>query len=65
MSLFWGVVPICERDAAGVGTAAIVFQNDFRLECLELVATGDLVVLVADNELLPGMHDSIVVTRIS
>ena len=63
MSLFWGVVPIVSEKPLDLEQLQ-TFSGRFQTQCFELV-TGDLIVLVADNELLPGMHDSIVVTRIS
>jgi pyruvate kinase len=62
MSLFWGIFPIVSSSS---------FKPDQLRQLVDHVAltnfelkTGDEVVIVTDTELIPGAHDSIVISRI-
>ena len=62
MSLFWGIVPIVSQssfDTEQIHQLAKHFATRF----FDL-QQGDQVVIVSDTELIPGAHDSIVITKI-
>lgn len=63
MSLFWGIVPIV---SSGSFSAEQIRQltEHFATRFFSL-KQGDEVVIVSDTELIPGVHDSIVIAKIS
>ena len=63
MSLFWGIVPIVSTAAFSAEQIRQLSEH-FATRFFELNA-GDQVVIVSDTELIPGVHDSIVITKIS
>ncbi|MFK7768884.1 MAG: pyruvate kinase [Mariniblastus sp.] len=62
LALFWGVTPILTPDAIEE-TRMQNFINNWAKEKADL-DTGDPVVIVTDTEVLPGVHDSVLVAKI-
>lgn len=62
MSLLWGVIPLVTVEGLELDRIQR-FSERFDSRCFELSA-GDLVVVVTDSELLAGVHDSIMVTKV-
>ena len=62
MSLFWGIVPIISK--SGFKTDQVhQLAKHFATRFFDL-QDGDQVVIVSDTELIPGAHDSMVITKI-
>jgi pyruvate kinase len=62
MSLFWGVIPIM-CPSAFEGMQLQQFINDWVKQNTSL-SPGDPYIVVSDNEVLPGIHDSVLVAKI-
>lgn len=63
MSLFWGIVPVVS-DESFTAEQIRDLSERFAVRFFDL-KSGDQVVIVSDTELIPGVHDSIVITKIS
>ena len=63
MSLFWGIVPIVS--SATISAEQIRNLSEHFATRFFNLKKGDQVVIVSDTELIPGVHDSIVITKIS
>ncbi len=62
MCLYWGIVPV---RIPSLGDSQLrQFVNDWAKSTSE-VASGDPIVIVSDTEFMPGVHDAIMVCRIS
>ncbi|MEL7497820.1 MAG: pyruvate kinase [Planctomycetota bacterium] len=62
MTLFWGVIPVLCTNAIEE-TRLSQFVSEWIKEKTSLVA-GDRFVMVTDNEVLPGVHDSVMVSEV-
>ncbi len=62
MCLYWGVLPVFCPDSMD-NTQLEVFINDWAQANTDL-KTGDPYVVVTDTELLPGIHDSVLVAKL-
>jgi pyruvate kinase len=62
MCLFWGVVPVFCPDSID-DTGLEVFINQWAKQHTEL-HSEDPFVVVTDTELMPGIHDSVLVAKI-
>lgn len=62
MTLFWGVIPVLSTDAI----EEIQLQNFVSdwIKTNSPLEKGDLLVMVTDSEVLPGVHDSIMVCAV-
>lgn len=63
MSLFWGIVPVIKTESLEAKQIHELSEH-FATRFFDL-EKGDRIVIVTDTELIPGVHDSIVVTQIS
>ena len=62
MALFWGVTPVlCPDEISDVRLQN--FINTWAKDKTDL-ETGDSIVIVTDTEVLPGVHDSVLVARL-
>ena len=62
MSLYWGVIPVFA--AAGLGRSELQdLINDWVRKNTEL-KPGDRYVVITDTEVLPGIHDSVLVAQV-
>ncbi|QEG24756.1 pyruvate kinase [Mariniblastus fucicola] len=63
MSLYWGIVPVVSN--ASFSSEQIRQLSEHFATRFFSLGPGDQVVTVSDTELIPGVHDSIVVTKIA
>ena len=63
MSLFWGVVPVMSPEPINPGNV-LSFINGWA-KSLADSQTGDPVVIICDTELLQGVHDTVMVAKLS
>ena len=62
MTLFWGIIPVYV-DSVMQGDSIRRFIDDWATQAVGISA-GEAVVLVTDTELLPGVHDNVMVMRV-
>lgn len=62
MSLYWGIIPVLVGSIAGIAELPAMAMRWAREE--GGLQSGDRLVLVLDNEILPGVHDTLMITRI-